>query len=305
MMAEYFSYRLCGVAANEYTNASTTSLLNAEERTWDNGLLDRLGYPGEIFSQPVMPPYPLGSFTDEVKKEVGYTAEVVLCPTHDTAAAVAACPLDEGTMYISSGTWSLAGIETDKPTINEQSAKHNWTNEGGIDGKYRFLKNIMGLWLMQNVRIEDGNRHNHTELAKLAAKSTFDGTFDVNDPVFTAPENMTAEIKKKLGEDDLSIGDLARSVYRSLALSYAKTAGSVQELTGKKIERILIVGGGSANEFLNEQTALACSVPVITGLTEGTAVGNIISQYMQDSGSTLAQAREIIKNSFDFKEIEL
>ncbi|MBO7253837.1 MAG: rhamnulokinase, partial [Clostridia bacterium] len=168
MIPEYFSYKLTGVMKNEYTNASTTNLINAESKTWDIEILDRLGIKKNIFGELNMPGTYIGNFTKDIKNVVGFDCEVVFCPSHDTASAVAACPLEENSVYISSGTWSLIGTENLVPVQSEEAFKANFTNEGGIEYRFRFLKNIMGMWLVQSIRRNVEKRYSFQELIDMA-----------------------------------------------------------------------------------------------------------------------------------------
>ncbi len=305
MLPEYLAYRLCGQMASEYTIASTTGLLHAEKKDWDRELLDCLGYPSDLFHKPVMPPFPLGPFTPEIEKQVGFSAQVILCPTHDTASAVAACPLKEGTMYISSGTWSLAGIESPVPITGANAFLHNFTNEGGIEGRYRFLKNIMGMWPVQCIREETGSRYSYSELAAMAEESSFSGTFHVEAPELTAPDSMMTAIRSLLKSPELPLPDMLAAVYHSLALSYRDTANELEAITGTKITDIQIVGGGGAAGYLNKMTAVLSGRRVLTGLTEATATGNLLSQFLYDGlYPDLSACRRLIQNSVTVKEVQ-
>ncbi|MDR3318857.1 MAG: rhamnulokinase, partial [Clostridiales bacterium] len=193
MLPEYFSYLLTGKKAHEYTAASTTGLLNAVTRDWDYAVIDGLGLPKKLFYEPSQPGRVLGGFTAEIRKTVGFDALVVLAASHDTASAVAAVPR-ENAAFISSGTWSLLGIETE-PILTEAAMRYNYSNEGALFGKVRFLKNIMGLWLIQRIRAEDGDRYGFSELADMAEReAAFDWRIDINAPEFLAPESMTEAV---------------------------------------------------------------------------------------------------------------
>jgi len=304
MMPQYLSYVLCGSKANEYTICSTSGMLDAEKKDWDKYIVDTLGYPEKLFETPLPPATVVGEFTEEIRARVGYTAKVVLCPSHDTASAVAAAPLEEGDAYISSGTWSLMGVELTEPITNEAAYEANITNEGGIEYRFRFLKNIMGLWMIQSIRRETGKKYSFPELSEMAQKSTFAGKVDVNDNAFFAPESMLGAIRKYLGESELSLGDALRCVYHSLAQSYADTVKELEAVTGKEIRRIRIVGGGCQDNYLNKLTAEYSGKPVTAGPIEATAIGNLMSQFMAlDKEMTLADARAIVVNTFDIKEV--
>ena len=302
MMPEYLSFRLTGKIANEYTNATTGALVNAQSKQFDEELLDTLGYPKEIFSSLSLPTSVVGSFKNEIKEEVGFDSTVIFCPSHDTASAVAACPIDDESVYISSGTWSLIGTENSYPVLSEEAQKANFTNEGGIEYRFRFLKNIMGMWLFQNIRKNLDKKYTYDEMMQMAKDSNFTRTFDPNSPALVAPENMIEAIRTELKCENLPIEDVLKSTYLSLAESYDKSVKEIEAISKKTIRSIMIVGGGSKDEYLNELTAKVTGKTVLTGLSEATALGNIISQIMADEKISLAEARQIVRNSFDIKE---
>lgn len=303
MMPEYLSYKLTGVMKNEYTNASTTGLLNAREKTWDTGLLSLLGLPQRLFLPLSLPGTEVGPLADDVRNEIGFDLTVLLAPSHDTASAVAACPLTEDSVYLSSGTWSLIGTETRRPILNDRARRANFTNEGGVEYRFRFLENIMGMWLFQNIRKNLEKKYTYDEMMELAMQSAYDKTFDCNDPSLTAPDNMIEAIRTLLGEP-LEIGDVLSSVYHSLAKSYKHAVDEIEALSEKAISRILIVGGGSKDRYLNALTARVTGKTVCTGLSEATALGNILSQIMADQKIGLSEARQIVKQSFEFQEVQ-
>ena len=309
LMPEYLSYKLTGVAKNEYTNATTTSLVDAEQKTWSGEVLEKLGIRGDVFGELSLPGETVGALLPNVAEEVGFNATVLFAPSHDTASAVAACPLDDGSMYISSGTWSLVGTENLQPVLTSESQKANFTNEGGVEYHFRYLKNIMGMWLFQNIRKELNSgktadeKVSYDDMMYMAKGSGFKETFDCNAPELVAPKSMIEAIRSLFGKE-LPIDDVLSSVYYSLAGSYKAVADEIEKLSGKKIGSILIVGGGSKDKYLNELTAKVSGRNVVTGLAEATALGNLISQIMADKGISLAEGREIIKNSFEFKEIK-
>lgn len=304
MMPEYLSFKLTGEMRNEYTNASTTNLVNAESKQWDKHILDKLSLPENIFLPLSVPGTVVGSFTKEVKNEVGFDSTVILCPSHDTASAVAACPIDGESVYISSGTWSLIGTENPVPILSEKALEANFTNEGGIEYRFRFLKNIMGMWLFQNIRRNINKELTYDEMMNLARNSSFTEKIDPNDCVFLAPENMIEAIRNYLGKPDLPLADVLSSVYHSLADSYRKAVEEIESISGKEIKAIHIVGGGSKDKYLNKLTAEYTGKKVFTGLMEATATGNLLSQIMYDKKITLTEAREIIKQTFDVKEAD-
>jgi len=304
---DYLHYKLCGVIKNEYTIASTSGLLNAKSKTWDAEIISRCGFPTKIFCDIVPAGTVLGGFTDEIKKLVGFDCKVIMPPSHDTASAFLAVPAkSDKSVYISSGTWSLMGVELAEPVTTDASREANFTNEGGYDYRYRYLKNIAGLWLIQCVHKEIGDNIGYAELVDLARESRCDSLFDVNDERFAAPESMVAAIRDACRENGQavpqSLGDYARSIFRSLAVSYAKTMKDLEELTGTTYDSVNIIGGGSQNEYLNRLTADACGLPVYAGPTEGTALGNIACQMIATGVlPDLHAARDAIGRSFEIK----
>ena len=304
-MPEYLSYKLTGVMKNEYTNATTTNLVNASTKDWDSGILKKLGIPEEIFEELSLPCSSVGTFTKKIEDEVGFCATVVLAPSHDTASAVAACPIDDSSVYISSGTWSLIGTENLSPQISAEALQANFTNEGGIEYRYRFLKNIMGMWLLQSIRRDLSKELSYDQMMALAMSSDFTEKIDPNDPTFTAPENMIEAVRAYLGSPDLPLCDVLSSVYHSLAASYERAVRQIEDISQKEIRQIHIVGGGSRDEYLNRLTAKYTGKRVFTGLKEGTATGNVMSQIMADRELTLTEAREIIRNTFEVREVQI
>lgn len=304
MMPEYLSFRLTGEMRNEYTEATTSNLVNAVSKQWDGYILERLGLPKDIFLPLSVPGTVAGSFTEQVKNEVGFDSTVILAPSHDTASAVAACPIDDESVYISSGTWSLIGTENAEAVLTEKAQKANFANEGGIEYRFRFLKNIMGMWLFQNIRKNINKELTYDEMMKLATESSFTEKIDPNDNSFLAPENMLEAVRAYLGKPDLPLADVLSSVYHSLADSYRKAIEDIENISGKQIRSIHIVGGGSKDKYLNKLTAQYTGKRVYTGLMEATATGNLLSQLMYDKKITLTEAREIIKQTFDIKEAQ-
>jgi len=300
MIPEYLSFKLTGKIMHEYTNASTTGLLNAQDKTWDKEIIKKAGLPEKLFGELSLPGTEVGCFTDEVQKKAGYNATVVFCPSHDTASAVAACPVDEESIYISSGTWSLMGTENITPILTKEAQSTNLTNEGGIEYRYRFLKNITGMWLFQNMRKETGRSYG--EMMELAKSSSFTATVDPGAQELSAPVSMAAAVRELLKMPELPLEDLLSALYHSLALSYKQTVEEIAAITGKRFKCICIVGGGSKDSYLNSLTAKYTGLPVYTGITEATAAGNLMTQIMHEHKLTLAEAREIIKNSFEVKE---
>lgn len=308
MMPDYFHYLLSGTAATEYTNATTGQLVSPETKDWDMELIDRLGYPREIFRKLVTPGTELGSLTKEIREEVGFDCKVVAPATHDTGSAVIAVPTDsDSTLYISSGTWSLMGTELMKANCSPESRKNNLTNEGGFDYRFRYLKNIMGLWMIQSVKKEIGGELGFGEICEQASRCTISSIVDCNDDRFLAPANMTEEVKAACEESGQQvpqgIAEVASVIYNSLAQCYAKTIREIAEITGQKYDRIHIVGGGANADYLNRLTAGATGVPVYAGPTEATAIGNLAAQMMTAGElKSLKDARACVFRSFEIKE---
>ena len=303
MIPAYLSYKLTGVIKNEYTNATTTGMVNAESKTWDNDIIEELGLPKHLFGTLDAPCTVIGNFTKEMQDYAGFDSTVIFAPSHDTASAVCACPIDDNSVYISSGTWSLIGVESLNPIVNEKSMAANFANEGGIDYRFRFLKNYMGMWLFQNVKKNLNNEFSYDDMMRLAMQSKRFEMIDTNSPGFLAPENMIIAIRNYLKNESIPIEVVINSVYHSLAQSYKNAIDEIEKLAGKTIDNIFIVGGGSKDTYLNELTAQYTGKKVVTGLSEATATGNLLSQIMYDKKISLAQARDIVKNSFDIKEI--
>lgn len=305
MIPAYLSWRLTGVMKNEYTNASTTSLLNAEKKTWDYELLEMLGIQKELFGALSLPGEKVGDLKKEIEEQVGFSAEVIFCPSHDTASAVAACPMEEGSIFVSSGTWSLIGTELAAPILREEAMLGGFTNEGGVDYRFRFLENIMGMWLFQNIRKNLDKKYTYDEMMQMAMGSVYTKTFDPNAPSLVAPENMISAIRSLLGDENLPLEDLLSSVYHSLAASYKKAVETVENLTGKTVGSIHIMGGGSKDGYLNRLTANITGKPVLAGPVEATALGNLLCQMMYaDPAKNLADMRKTVKDSFDIVEVE-
>ena len=283
MMPAYLSYCLTGKVCNEYTNATTTGFVNANTHEFDEEIISKLEFNKTVFDKLKLPGDYIGDFTEDVQKEMGFNTKVVFCPSHDTASAVAACPLDDGDIFISSGTWSLIGCEVLTPVLSEEARKCNFANEGGIDYRFRFLKNYMGMWLFQNIRKDLNKSITYDEMMNLAMNADKYYYINVNAPEFVAPENMTDAIKKHLGIPDLSLGELLNSVYHSLAKSYNDAVCEVEKLSGTKSNAIRIVGGGSKDSYLNYLTAKYTGKKVTAGPVEATALGNLTSQIMADN----------------------
>lgn len=310
MIPDYLHYLLTGAKFNEYTNATTTGLVNAEAREWDYELISSLGYNKDMFLPLSLPGTPAGYFKPDIARKAGFNCEVVMPATHDTASAVVSVPASgDDFLYISSGTWSLMGVERNRPDCSIYSMEHNFTNEGGYGYRFRYIKNIMGLWMIQEIRRISGNKYSFDELCRMAqANEDFPSRVDVNSSGFFSPENMADEIKSYCRNTHQRVpetyGELAACIYLSLAESYAMTAGEIEANTGKHYEGIHIVGGGSNAAYLNELTAKASGKTVYAGPAEATALGNIIVQMLKAGKfASLKEARECVYHSFDIKQV--
>ena len=304
MIPDYFHFLLTGKKITEYTNASTTQLVHPETKSWDFELIDQLGFPREIFTEIQLPGYVLGELTEAMQKEVGFNCQVVLPATHDTGSAVVAVPSDsDDVLYISSGTWSLMGTELPAASCSPESMKRNLTNEGGYDYRFRYLKNIMGMWMINSAKKEIAPDMSFGDICDQASETTIASIVPANDDRFLAPSNMTEEVKAACAESGQQIpegiAEVAAVIYNSLAKCYADTVEEIEQMTGKHYDCIHIVGGGSNAVYLNQLTAKACHRTVYTGPAEATAVGNIAVQMIAAGElKDLKSARECIFNSF-------
>jgi rhamnulokinase len=300
------TFWLTGVKADEFTDVTTTQCFDPRAGKWAIDLINRLGIPTEIFGDVVRPGTDLGA----PRAELNLDAVRVISPgTHDTASAVAAVPFESGreAAYISSGTWSLVGIETLEPIINEAALRANLTNEGGVEGTFRVLKNVMGLWLLQECRLTwmaRGADMSYEELLHLAeAAPHFTAVIDPDDERLLPPGNMPTRITQLAAESGQSLppdpGPIARCIFESLALKYRSTLEQLRQVTGSEIRTIHIVGGGANNRLLCQMTADACGCPVVAGPTEAAALGNLLVQAISlGLVSSLEQARHLVKRSF-------
>lgn len=301
MMPEYLSFKLTGEIKNEYTNATTTGLVNAKAKTWDTDIIYALGLTEVLLPPLSLPSSLVGELSDDIQKAVGFNCAVLFAPSHDTASAVCACPMTDNDLYISSGTWSLIGTEITEPILNDNARKLNFTNEGGIDYRFRFLKNYMGMWLFQNIRRNLNKSTTYDEMMELAKSSNSYKYFDVNDSTLVAPKNMIDAIGNLIGSNDLGL--ILNSAYHSLAKSYSEAVTEIEAVTGKRFDAIHIVGGGCQDKYLNTLTRDYTGKSVTAGPIEATATGNIVSQIIHDKKISLAAARDLIKNSFDITVI--
>lgn len=327
MLPEYLNFLLTGNIMNEYTNATSTNLVNAETKKWDYEIIKKMGFPEKIFGELKTPGAVVGELKESVVQQIGFRSTVILPATHDTACAYLAVPsMDKFGIYLSSGTWSLMGVENREAITTEESYIKNFTNEGGYEYRFRYLKNIMGLWMLQSIRrelngvayIERKGKEckrkavqiGFQELSDMAkAAADFPSVVDVNDSRFLSPESMIQEIKDACKESGqkvpLTLGEVLQCVYQSLAICYAETVETLTKLTGRRYRRIHIVGGGCQDQYLNEITAKITQLPVYAGPIEGTALGNLAVQMIHDKVfETLQNAREAIACSFEIKKID-
>ena len=319
MIPDYFHYLLTGVKKQEYTNATTTQLVNAETGTWDYELIQKLDLPERMFKELSMPGTTVGPLAEDMEKEVGFSCQVVLPATHDTGSAVMAVPLVPGgedpmgdILYISSGTWSLMGTELSKANCSMESMESNFTNEGGYDHRFRYLKNIMGLWMIQSVKKEleeKGEAYSFAELCLLASEERIPSIVDCNDSVFLSPESMIKAVQEFCQRSGMAVpktaGQLAAVIYNSLAACYGNTVKELEAITGRNYPAIHVVGGGSNAEYLNQLTADCTGRTVYAGPGEATAIGNLLAQMLAAGEfKSLKQAREAVYRSFAVKEYQ-
>lgn len=309
MIPDYINFLLTGVKTNEYTNATTTQLVNAFSKNWDESLLNDLGLDRSIFQDILPPGSTVGSLKKAHVEEFGFDADVVLPATHDTGSAVVSMASGEESIYISSGTWSLIGVENSFPISVDIARNYNFTNEGGLDYRFRFLKNIMGLWMIQEVKRNYNDKYTHSELVELAKQEQdFKSIIEVDDDRFLKPSNMIEEIQEYCRETDQQVpetpGDIAKCIFESLVVCYCNAISQIEEIYERRFERINIFGGGSQNDYLNNLIAEATGKEVLAGPVEATSIGNIASQLISIKEiEGIDEAREMIKNSFDIKRI--
>lgn len=306
---DLFNYFLTGVKCSEYSIASTTQLLDAEKREWCFELIDKLGLPREIFADIVPCGTIIGNLSAEIADELGCSQiPVIATASHDTQSAIASVPsTDKDYVYISCGTWSLMGVELDHPVISEKSRTLAFTNEGGVDNKISFLKNIMGLWLVQECKRQwdkEGEKLSYAELEALANQAeSFVSFVDPDHESFISPGHMPDKIREFCRRTNQPVpetkGEIVRCIAQSLAMKYRLTVDSLEEILGKKLNVIHMVGGGIKDKMLCQFTANATGREVVAGPVEATAVGNLMVQAMAlGEVKNLAEARKIVKNSF-------
>ncbi|MDD9268794.1 rhamnulokinase family protein [Paenibacillus sp. GCM10023248] len=309
LMPDLFRFYLSGVRSTEYTIASTTGLLDSAARDWDRSLLHRLGIPDSLFTSIVMPGTIEGQLRSEITEELQIgPVSVVASASHDTASAVVSIPsLETDYAFISCGTWSLMGVELDQPILTEASLQYGFTNEGGAEHKIRMLKNIMGLWLLQECRRQwelEGVSLSFADMQEIAkAEPGLRSYVDAQDPVFLAPGNMPERIRRYCAETGQSVpqskAEIIRCVVDSLAMKFKQTLDEIEELLERKLQTIHMVGGGIQNQLLCQLTANATGRPVIAGPVEATAIGNIMMQVKAHGEvSSLDQIRQAVRDSF-------
>lgn len=274
MIPEYLMYKLCGVKAREYTEATTGGMVNAESGEFDMEIVDKLGLPRHLFPKLSKPGTVLGNLLPEIAQKVGGDCAVVLCATHDTGSAVEGIPMEGNHPFISSGTWSLLGVKTPKPITNDSSYQSNYSNEGGV-GYNRYLKNIMGMWLINELRKELCPDTPFPEIVKMAEQSDCRIIVDANAQEFLAPESMKAAFDQAANGGLKTAADYFCCAYRSLAVTYRNALNNLELNTGETYDKLYIVGGGAKNQFLNRLTEEATGKKVIALPIEATALGNL------------------------------
>ena len=312
LLPDLINYFLTGKTVAEYTNATTTQFLNADTGNWDFELFEKLNLPKQILPEIVSAGTDLGVLKTEFANELNLENVRVIAPaTHDTASAVIGAPLAENQAFISSGTWSLVGVERDEILINKKVARENFTNEGGAFGTTRFLKNVMGLWIFESCRREWENLDVETDYETLIAEveniKEFCGFIFPDDKRFLNPNSMLSAIALQLKENGQTPTEnpfaVCKIIFDSLAFRYASILKTIEKLTGQKIESVQIIGGGGRNEYLNQMTANACGKTVKAGLTEATVTGNALVQAISAGRfANLKEARQHVKNNFELKE---
>jgi len=308
MIPDWFNFLLTGIKRQEYTNATTSALVNAETKTWDLDLIRPLGFPERLFGPLSQPGSTIGTLTVEIVKKVGFNCDVVLSASHDTGSAYLGVPAkDKDAVYLSSGTWSLIGIESETPIISEASRKANFSNEGGYDYMFRVLKNIMGLWMIQSIKTELGDEFSFMDIEKAARRQEGRPSIvDANSKAFLSPADMREAIKTACRDSGQpvpeSVGELAQCVYYSLALAYGQAIKEIEDITGRAVTGINIVGGGCKDRYLNELTASLTGLPVYAGPSEATVIGNLLAQMLPAGEMpNIGEARKVVADSFDIE----
>ncbi len=307
-MPDALSYMLTGQMVTEYTIASTAQMVNAQTQRLEPELLAAIGLTEENFGRFVFPGEKVGILTEEVQQMTGLGAiPVIAVAGHDTASAVAAVPaLDRNFAYLSSGTWSLMGVEADAPVINAETEALNFTNEGGVEGTIRLLKNICGMWLLERCRGEWGETSYPELIAEAEASEPFRSLINPDNELFANPANMEQAVKSYCEKSGQPVpetrGQLVRCIFESLALRYRQVIENLRSLSPRPIETLHVIGGGSRNDLLNQFTANAVGIPVVAGPSEATAIGNVMLQAMAaGEASDIAGMRQIVHNSISLK----
>ncbi len=306
-MPDLFSYFLTGVANNEYCIASTSELLDARQRSWSQETIRALGLPEHLFGEIIQPGTIRGTLKEDIARETGLGAvNVIAVGSHDTASAVAAVPATEYPIaFLSSGTWSLLGVEVDEPILTEEARLAQFTNEGGVEGRIRFLQNITGLWILQRLMSEwktRGEEQSYDTIIPQAAEAKIDTIIPVDDAAFMNPENMEAALINYCKEHKLQIprskAEIVKCVLQSLAFKYRQAVEQLNRCLPSPIRRLNIIGGGSQNKLLNQLTADELGIPVYAGPVEATAIGNILTQAMAKGEiADLRELRDIVAHS--------
>ncbi len=315
---DLLNFWLSGVLANEFTNATTTALLDPKTQNWHTKLIEELGLPVDIFEEIVAPGAILGSLSDDIREELGANADVkVIAPAcHDTGSAVISTPIsgNEKVAFLSSGTWSLLGAEVDQPIVTDEGYAANFTNEGSAEGKFRYLKNIMGLWVLQQCKIDwmnSGEDLDYSEIVRRAEASSYE-TFalDIDEECFLAPtiatnrmlDRITSVCNRLEKPAPVEVGDFAKLIFVGLANKYDENFKQLEKLIGTELDAIHLLGGGSQNEFLCQLTANATGKPVLAGPTEATALGNLVMQAVAcNTIKDVQKGRQIVKEMNSIK----
>ncbi len=313
LIPDLINFFLTGKAFTEYTNATTMQLVNAKTRDWDEAIIQSLNVPPHLFTEIIPAGSEVGTLTPALADELNLPIVNVIAPaTHDTGSAVIGAPLPDNWAYISSGTWSLVGVELDEPLINDETARHNFTNEGGAFGTIRFLKNVMGLWVLESCRKEwlaQGLTVDYDALLREVMARNEAALFYPDDARLFNPPSMTAAIAAQLAETEQSFdaapAAVAKAILDSLALRYASVLRTIEQLTGQSIEGVQIVGGGSQNNYLNQATANATGKPILAGPVEATVIGNVAVQAIAAGRfATLAAARQHVAANVSLRRFD-
>ncbi|MHA2398636.1 MAG: rhamnulokinase [Promethearchaeota archaeon] len=315
MVPDYLNFLLCGKKANEYSIATTSQLFNPKKNDWAYSLMERLEFNPNWFKKVIPSGTLLGNLKDDIVERVGLnTPTNIIAPAcHDTGSAVAAVPVDMDKYsrgewaYLSSGTWSLLGVELNEPNINKNALDYNFTNEGGLDNSIRFLKNVTGMWLLQECKRIWANEGINLSWEEIVSKALgakpFQYFIDPNDPVFLNPDNMVKTIQKYCQDHNqnipITVSEISRAVFESLAFKYKQVMEKLEELVGVKVKILHVIGGGASNRLLNQFTANSLNIPIKAGPIEATAIGNILIQaYALGQLKNARELRKIVSNSF-------